>query len=75
MEDVRQWLENYKKQLVLAGAAAMVLAPFLWPFFLAVLFQVLCIAIPVVAAGTVIQMFREGKLHGQKRQDLEKRRR
>ena len=27
MEDVRQWLESYKKQLVLAGAAAMVLAP------------------------------------------------
>lgn len=67
MEDVRQWLESYKKQLILAGAAAMVLAPFLWPFFLAVLFQVFCIAIPVVAAGTVIQMFKEEKLHGQKR--------
>lgn len=67
MEDVRQWLESYKKQLILAGAAAMVLAPFLWPFFLAVLFQVLCIAIPVIAAGTMIQMFREGKIHGQKR--------
>ncbi len=39
MEDVRQWLESYKKQLILAGVAAMVLAPFLWPFFLAVLFQ------------------------------------
>ena len=67
MEDVRQWLESYKKQLVLAGAAAMVLAPFLWPFFLAVLFQAICIAIPVVAAGTMVQMFREGKIHGQKR--------
>lgn len=67
MENVRQWLESYKKQLILAGAAAMVLAPFLWPFFLAVLFQVFCIAIPVVAAGTVIQMFKEEKLHGQKR--------
>ena len=67
MEDVRQWLESYKKQLVLAGAAAMVLAPFLWPFFLAVLFQAICIAIPVIAAGTVIQMFNEGKKHGHKR--------
>lgn len=67
MEDVRQWLESYKKQLILAGAAAMVLAPFLWPFFLAVLFQVLYIAIPVIAAGTMIQMFKEGKIHGQKR--------
>ena len=67
MEDVRQWLESYKKQLVLAGAAAMVLAPFLWPFFLAVLFQAICIAIPVIAAGTMIQMFKEGKIHGQKR--------
>ena len=61
MEDVRQWLESYKNQLILAGALAMVLAPFLWPFFLAVLFQVFCIAIPVVAAGTMIQMFKEEK--------------
>ncbi len=67
MENVRQWLESYKKQLILAGAAAMVLAPFLWPFFLAVVFQAFCIAIPVIAAGTVIQMFKEGKTHGQKR--------
>ena len=67
MEDVRQWLESYRKQLIVAGAAAMVLAPFLWPFFLAVLFQVLCIAIPVAAVGTMIQIFRKGKIHGQKR--------
>ena len=35
--------------------------------FISVLFQVLCIAIPVIAAGTVIQIFREGKTHGQER--------
>lgn len=67
MEDVRQWLESYKKQLIVAGAAAMVLTPFLWPFFLAVLFQVLCIAIPVIAVGTMIRIFRKGKINGQKR--------
>ena len=45
MEDVRQWLESYKKQLILAGVAAMVLAPFLWPFFLAIIYNALFLAV------------------------------
>lgn len=54
MEDARQWIERYKEQLIFAGVVIMVLAPFLWPFFLMIIFQVLIVVIPILVIRWII---------------------
>lgn len=67
MEDAKQWLERYKQQFILAGVIGMMLAPFLWPFFLAIIFQVLSLAIPIIVVRAIIQKVRKEKTNEKKR--------
>lgn len=71
MEDARQWIERYKEQLIFAGVVAMVLAPFLWPFFLMIIFQVLIVVIPILVIRLIIQKMWKEKTNGQKRNQEE----
>ena len=38
MEAVREWIVRYRQMLILLGVIGMMLVPFLWPFFLAIIF-------------------------------------
>lgn len=67
MRCVKQWIGRYKEQLILAGVAGMVLSPFLWPFFLAVMLQTLGFVIPVLIVRAIIQKMRKDKRDEKKR--------
>lgn len=71
MEDVKQWMERYKEQLIFAGVVTMVLAPFLWPFFLMVIFQVIILMMPILVVRVIIQKAWKEKTDGQKRNQEE----
>lgn len=58
MEGVRAWIVRYKKMLILMGVAGMMLAPFLWPFFLAILFQTFSLAVPILVVGLAVKKYR-----------------
>lgn len=66
MEKVREWMVRYRQMLLLIGVAGMMLAPFLWPFFLAIVFQVLSLAIPVLVVGFAAKKLRKEKPNEQK---------
>ena len=66
MEGVRAWIVRYKKMLILMGAAGMMLAPFLWPFFLAILFQTFSLAVPILVVGFAVKKLRREKPDEQK---------
>lgn len=66
MEGVRAWIVRYKKMLILMGVAGMMLAPFLWPFFLAIIFQVLSLAVPALVVGIAVKKLRKEKPDEQK---------
>lgn len=67
MEEVRQWCARYKGMLILLGVIGMMLAPFLWPFFLAIIFQGACVAAPVLIVGAVVKKTRRERTDEQKR--------
>lgn len=67
MEDVKQWMERYKEQLIFTGVVAMALAPFLWPFFLMIIFQAIILMVPILVIRLIIQRVRKEKMNGQKR--------
>lgn len=69
MEEVKQRLLRYKGQMILLGVIGIMLAPFLWPFYLAIVFQALSLLLPVLIAGTVIRKIRKEKVNEQKRND------
>jgi len=66
MEGVRAWIVRYKKMLILMGVAGMMLAPFLWPFFLAILFQTFSLAVPILVVGLAVKKLRREKPDEQK---------
>lgn len=66
MEGVRAWIVRYKKMLILMGVAGMMLAPFLWPFFLAILFQAFSLAVPILVVGFAVKKLRREKPDEQK---------
>lgn len=66
MEKVREWMVRYRQMLLLIGVAGMMLAPFLWPFFLAIVFQVLSLAVPVLIVGFAVKKLRKEKPNEQK---------
>ena len=67
MEEVRQWCARYKGMLILLGVIGMMLAPFLWPFFLAIIFKGGCVAAPVRILGAVVKKNRRERTDEQKR--------
>lgn len=67
MEGAKQWIGRYKEQLIFAGVVGMILSPFLWPFFLAIMIQTLGFVIPVLIVRAMIQKMRKDKRDEKKR--------
>lgn len=55
MCELEKWMEKNKKLCVATGIFGLLVAPFLWPFFLAVIFQSLSLAVPFILAWLVIK--------------------
>ena len=49
MEHVKKWASTHKKACLLTGLTGLLLAPFLWPLFLAVIVQSLTLGLPIAA--------------------------
>ena len=49
MEQVEKWCRVHKKACLVTGIMGLLLAPFLWPVFLAVIVQSLTIGLPIAA--------------------------
>lgn len=61
MEAVREWIVRYRQMLILLGVFGMMLAPFLWPFFLAIIFQAFYVAVPFLIVGIAVKILRREK--------------
>lgn len=70
MEDVGKWLMQYKRPFILAGVIGLILAPVLWPFYFAILFQTVSLAVPALIVWTVIQK-KERKISNEQKRDHE----
>ena len=49
MEEMNKWLYAHKQLCVITGIFGLLVSPFLWPVFLAVIIQSLSLVIPVAA--------------------------
>lgn len=48
MADFTKWIGKYKQLCVLTGIFGLLLSPFLWPFFLAIVFNSLTLLVPAL---------------------------
>ena len=55
MDKLKCWMEKNKQLCVLTGILGMLLAPFMWPFFLAIIFNSLTLVIPVLLVYMLIK--------------------
>lgn len=55
MDKLKCWMEKNKQLCVLTGIIGMFLASFLWPFFLAIIFNSLTLAVPVILVYLLIK--------------------
>lgn len=55
MDDLEHWMKNNRKLCVVTGIFGLLVSPFLWPFFLAVIFQSLSLAVPIILAWLLIR--------------------
>lgn len=49
MEHMKKWASIHKKACLLTGLAGLILAPFLWPMFLAAVLQSITLGLPIAA--------------------------
>ena len=66
MEALKRLAEKYKWLCILTGGIGFFLPPFLWPFFLMIIFQSLSLAAPIIVAAFIIKTVREEKKDEQK---------
>ena len=66
MEGLKKLAEKYKWLCILTGGIGFFLSPFLWPFFLMIIFQSLSLAVPIIAAALIIKMVRKENVDEQK---------
>lgn len=61
MCDLEKWMEKNKKLCVVTGMFGLLVSPFLWPLFLAIIFQSLSLAVPIILAWAFIKHPWNGK--------------
>lgn len=61
MQELKKLVEKYKQLCVLLGIFGLLLSPFLWPFFLAILLNSLSLALPVLVVYTIVECKRKEK--------------
>ena len=52
----KYFVKKYQNFCIVSGIAGFLLAPFLWPFFLAILVNTLSLTVPVIG-GNLFQLF------------------
>lgn len=55
MERVKKWCQAHQKACLITGIIGMLLSPFLWPLFLAVIVQSLTLGLPIAAGICKLQ--------------------
>lgn len=55
MCELEKWMEKNKKLCVVTGIFGLLISPFLWPFFLAIIFQSLSVVMPFMVAWMLIK--------------------
>lgn len=55
MDELEKWIGRNKKLCVVTGIFGLLVSPFLWPFFVAIIFQSLSLAVPIILAWLVIK--------------------
>ena len=60
MHELKKWAEKYRQLCVLLGIFGLLLSPFLWPFFLAILLNSLSLAVPVLVVLAIVDYTRRG---------------
>lgn len=55
VDGLEKWMEQNKKLCVVTGIFGLLVSPFLWPFFLAIIFQSLSLAVPIVLAWLIVK--------------------
>ena len=61
MEQIEKWGRVHKKACLVTGIMGLLLAPFLWPVFLAVIVQSLTIGLPIAAGICCYKYLNEKK--------------
>lgn len=61
MQELKKWAEKYKQLCVMLGILGLLLSPFLWPFFLAILLNSLSLAVPVLVVLVIVDYTRKEK--------------
>lgn len=61
MEQIEKWCRVHKKACLVTGIMGLLLAPFLWPVFLAVIVQSLTIGLPIAAGICCYKYLNEKK--------------
>lgn len=70
MEAFEQWMEHNKKLCIVTGIFGLLVSPFLWPFFLAILFHSLSLSVPVLLAWMLYEQSRKkSEENNEKRMD------
>lgn len=55
MDELEKWMGRNKKLCVMTGIFGLLVSPFLWPFFVAIIFQSLSLAVPIILAWLFIK--------------------
>ena len=66
MQELKKFAEKYKQLCVMLGIFGLLLSPFLWPLFLAILLNSLSFALPVLVVYMVIEKWKEKKDENEK---------
>lgn len=61
MEKIKKWADKYRMLCTALGLFGLLLSPFLWPFFLAILLNSLSLAVPVLVVMVIMDYKRKEK--------------
>lgn len=66
MHELKRLAEKYKQVCVILGLFGLLLSPFLWPFFLAIILNSLSLAVPVLVVYIIVDFVKKEKEHENK---------
>lgn len=58
MQKIKSWMEKHQAFCTATGIFGLLVSPFLWPVFLAVIFQSLSLAVPVILIMALWELFK-----------------
>lgn len=61
MKEIKRWLKQHQAFCTATGIFGLLVSPFLWPVFLAVIFQTMSLVVPVIVIMALWEFFKEEK--------------